>query len=380
MLNPGEYLASLEKNNLKRTRKIIPESCINFSSNDYLNLSQDLRIKENLKQAIDTYGFGSTGSPLTSGYTQAQERLEKSFAEFLQRDKAIFFNSGYHANSGVLPALINRHSHVLADKLIHASLLDGLSLSRAKITRYPHQNFSDYLNKNSEKNSEKKFDWLITESIFSMEGDLTDLSKISPLAKITQTSLYIDDAHGLGILGQTGAGVAEHFGLSQKDLACLVSPLGKAFGGMGAIVSGSEDLIEFILQTARTYKYSTALPPALSEGLLTVLKMIKQESWRREKLQELIFYFLEKSKSLGLKLISQDPTPIKSIFIGENLEALKIQDQLLNKNIFVSAIRPPTVPIHTARLRISLSVAHEFSQIDQLLNLIASQITQDQAS
>jgi len=377
MLDPQKYLHFLEENNLKRTRKIIPKSCMNFSSNDYLNLSQDPSVKKNLKKAIDTYGFGSTGSPLTSGYTRAQERLEKSFAEFLQRDKAIFFNSGYHANCGVIPALIKRHSHVLADKLIHASLLDGLSLSRARMTRYPHQNFSEFLNTNKFKHN---FDWLVTESIFSMEGDLTDLSRISQLAKITQTALYIDDAHGLGILGQTGAGVAEHFGLSQKDLACLVSPLGKAFGGMGAIVSGSEDLIEFIVQTARTYKYSTALPPALAEGLLTVLTIIKQESWRREKLQELIFYFLEKSKSLGLKLISEDLTPIKSILIGENLEALKIQDQLLNQHIFVSAIRPPTVPIHTARLRISLSVAHEFSQIDQLLNLIASQITQDQAS
>ncbi len=373
MLSPLEYLGSLEKNNLKRSRKIIPESCINFSSNDYLNLSQDSRVKKSLNQAIDLYGFGSTGSPFMSGYTQAQEKLEKSFAEFLQRDKAIFFNSGYHANLGVIPALVNRHSHVLADKLIHASLLDGLVLSRAQISRYPHQNFYDFLNKN---NLKKKFNWLVTESIFSMEGDLTDLSKISPLAQAAQTSLYIDDAHGIGILGKTGAGVAEHFSLSQKELACLNSPLGKAFGGMGAIISGSEDLIEFILQTARTYKYSTALPPALAEGLLTVLKIIQQESWRREKLQDLIFYFLEKSKSLGLKIISEDPTPIKSILIGNNLEALEIQDQLLNQNIFVSAIRPPTVPIHTARLRISLSCVHEKSQIDQLLNLIAFQLDQ----
>ncbi|MCF6766306.1 8-amino-7-oxononanoate synthase [Thiotrichales bacterium 19S3-7] len=340
---------------------------INFSSNDYLSLRQHPTIKSVLKRAIDCYGFGSGASAMVSGYTDAQKQLEETFAEFVDRPKALFFNSGYHANLGVFTSLANRHSTILADKLIHASIIDGIHLSRAKHIRYQHLDIDDFLRLMQQYHPQ----FAVTESIFSMEGDLAPLHKMTEIAKENAAILVVDDAHGIGLLGAKGQGCCEHFNLDEKDIGILVSPLGKAIGGLGAFVSGSSEIIDSVLQFSRSYHYTTALPAFVAEGLLRSIDLVKTETWRRQKLKELILFFIQRAQELGLELVSEDLTPIKSIVIKDNQSVLQAQDYLLNCGFLVSAIRPPTVPAGTARIRISLNVMHTEVEISQLLECLA---------
>lgn len=335
---------------------------LNFTSNDYLNLANHPDVKKAFMDGANQYGVGSGGSNLVSGYSKPHRQLEEAFCEFLQRDRALLFNSGYHANLGVMTALSNHASTIVADKLCHASLIDGIVLSRAKHYRYQHQDLSHAASLISHHDPSL----LVTESLFSMEGSITNAKKLSVIKR--NALLIIDDAHGVGILGKNGKGICEAQELTQHDVPCLITPLGKSFGSLGAIVSGSEDLIEYLIQFARTYCYTTSLPPAVSLATLASLKLMQQESWRRETLHALIRYFNKAVKDRGLTLLSDDASPIKSILIGSNEKTAMIQKALLAKNILISCIRPPTVPLNTARCRISLHCEHTEQNIDQLLD------------
>lgn len=340
--------------------------CVDFSSNDYLGLKKHPYITEAFIQAVKKHGVGSGASALVSGYSDEHAKTEELFAKWLSVDKAILFNSGYSANTGIISALINRTNTVFSDKLSHASLLDGIALSRAKHVRYQHcdmENFR-YL---AESNLP---DFIVTESIFSMEGDLAPISDLTQLASQYKSGLLIDDAHGIGVLGTTGAGIVEHTGINQDHYSCLVLPLGKAFNAMGAIVAGKMEIIETILQFSRSYLFTTALPPAICGAIQAALSMIQEENWRRQKLTENIRFFASYAISKGLSLISTDETPIKSILIHDNTKVLALQKYLLEKGFYVSAIRPPTVPKNLARLRISLNSQHTQSEMMQLIDNI----------
>lgn len=366
-------LDDYQKNGLMRTREILASdqttNLINFASNDYLQIAQDTKVKKAFASGVSEYGLGSTGSPLVSGFHRPQALLEAKFAEFLNRDKAILFNSGYHANLGVITTLtaMNKKMRIVTDKHSHASIIDGILLSKARYQRYGHNNLTQL----EALLRETPSCLLSTESIFSMEGNISPVDKIAQLAARYQANLMIDDAHGIGVLGQQGGGITEYYRLTQKDIPYLTVPLGKALGSMGAIVSGDSIFIESLIQFARTYIYSTALPPAIACATLTCLNIIQTEYWRREKLHHLILFFIAQSAACGLQLISSDITPIKAILIGNNTHALSIQSLLKQKGFLVACIRPPSVPKNTARIKICLNIHHTENNIRELLSLLA---------
>ena len=340
------------------------ERYINFTSNDYLGISNHPEITKAFIKGVESFGFGSCSSVLVSGYSSIQQKLEEQFAEFVGRDRAIFFNSGYMANLGVITALASRKSVIFSDKFCHASLLDGILLSKAKHFRYQHQNIEHlkYLA------SIACPDIIITESIFSMEGSITQIADIVEIAKENKSLLLVDDAHGIGVLGENGGGICEEVNLSQDDIPCLITSCSKALGGFGAMVSGRTELIEIILQFAKSYRCTTSLPPSICQGLLASLTVIRTEQWRRDKLKENIQTFIEESGKLGLELVASDMTPIKSILAYDNKRAVAAQKFLLTKGFLVACIRPPTVPAKSARIRISLSCHHTEKQIIEMLS------------
>jgi 8-amino-7-oxononanoate synthase len=376
-----EKLEALKKLSLKRNLVPIDQrssayiyikgkALLNFGSNDYLGIGTNRRIKKAFSEGASIYGLGSGGSPLVSGYSALHQKLEEEFSCFLNRDKALLFSSGYHANMGVITALGDPRSIVISDKLCHASLLDGIQLSRAQHIRYAHNNVSQaetILQKYSA--SSRKI--IVTEGVFSMEGDISPMRELVHLSKRHKAFLIVDDAHGIGVLGDKGQGVCDYYCLSQEQVPCLIAPLGKAFGSMGAVVSGSESLIESLKQFAKSYKYTTALPPAISYATLEALKIIKTETWRRDKLSFLISCFIQEAKKRSLSTSSIAETPIKSIVIGDEKDALKLHYNLLEKGFFVPCIRPPTVPRGTARLRVSLNCMHQVQHIKDLLDHMA---------
>lgn len=345
-------------------------SVINFCSNDYLGLGHEPTIAQQFADAALKTGFGSGASTAICGYHPWQQQLEDDFAQWLGFERAILFNSGYCANLGVLTALLSRQTYALADKVSHASLLDGLVLSRSQYQRYRHCSLEHLKHLVAQRSP----DMIISESVFSMEGTIAPLNDVAAVAKAQQALLLVDDAHGIGVLGKAGGGVIEHFSLSAADIDCLVLPLGKAFNGVGAMVLGSDWLIEAVLQFARTQRYTTALPPAICQGLNRALHCVQQDHWRREKLQQNIAYFKARASVLAIPLHTMNATPIQLIAVGDNMKALKLQQQLLDAGFYVVAIRPPTVPDNTARLRLSLNARHTAEQIESLLQCVAAGI------
>lgn len=346
---------------------------INFCSNDYLNIADHPRVKQAFIVGVKKFGLGSGASAIVSGYTKPHALLEKKMAEWLKRDRAIFFNSGYHANLGVMTTFADRHSIIVADKLCHASLIDAFILARSQLRRYNHHDTHQANQILQQSTQQNKF--LVSESIFSMEGDITDIKTLSHIATTNHAMFIVDDAHGLGVLGKEGRGIVEHFSLTQKEVPCLITPFGKALGSMGAVVSGSEEIIETLVQFARTYRYSTALPPAICDASLQAIDLIQQETWRRDKLNSLITFFNEEAKKRGFDLMTDDQTPIRSIRIGSNRLTLKLQKKCFTAGYFISCIRPPTVPINTARIRISLTAKHTKKQIIALLTELEKNYT-----
>ena len=336
---------------------------LNFCSNDYLGLANHPDLIAEFKKAVDIYGVGSGAAHLICGHGSAHHALEDELAAFTGRERALLFSTGYMANMGVITALLNDGATVLEDRLNHASLLDGGLLSKAKFKRYRHSDL-EHLAQLLEKSTGDKL--IVTDGVFSMDGDFAFLPELAALATQFGACLMVDDAHGFGVMGTQGGGVLQDFGLSQTQVPVLMGTFGKALGTFGAFVAGSEILIETLIQKARTYIYTTAMPPALAQATRASLKIIITENWRREKLQTLIARFRQGAQQLGLMLMPS-MSAIQPIMIGESGQALALSHALFEAGFLVSAIRPPTVPQGSARLRVTLSAAHEYEQVDALL-------------
>ena len=342
---------------------------LSFCSNDYLGLANHPDIKKAFIQAVENYGVGSGSAHLINGHSQLHHDCEQRLAEFTGRDRALLFSNGYMDKMAIASALLSRHDFVYQDKLNHASLIDAAKISAAKLIRYRH-NDSAHLQDLLSKNDSQTRQLIMTDGVFSMDGDCADLIRLSHIAEDSGSWCMVDDAHGFGVLGTKGAGLLEQEGLNQQQIPILMATLGKAIGTAGAFVAGSEELIETLIQQARTYIFTTASPPAIAAATLCSLAIVEQESWRREKLQELIAYFRQTMAPLDYELMPSD-TAIQPVVIGDNQRALEISIQLMQKGIHASAIRPPTVPEGSARLRVTLSAAHEKADIDTLVKAFA---------
>jgi 8-amino-7-oxononanoate synthase len=360
---------------LYRERRICAETLVNFSSNDYLGLRNDPAIKKAVITYIEKYGLGSGASKLISGFHNIHQDLELEFAEFIGCEKTIIFSSGYMANLGVITALTDREDIIFQDKLSHASLIDAAILSRAKLIRFTHLSSQDLSNKLQLNHATIANKLIVTESIFSMEGSLAPIDEYLNLASQNHAGLLIDEAHSIGVLGKHGRGAIEHYNidLTTNNKVILVYPLGKAFGMQGGIVAGSNVLVDSIIQYARTYMYTTGISPAITAGIKASLKIIKTEHWRREKLAELIFFFIETAQRLELPSLAST-SQIQSILIKCPKRALLISEKLRQAGFFVIAIREPTVPNGSDRLRISLTINHSKPLIKQLLTTIKQEV------
>lgn len=341
---------------------------LSFCSNDYLGLANHPAIAEAMKTAIDHYGVGSGASHLIDGHHREHELLEQELAAFCGREAALVFSTGYMANLGVISALMSRRDSVIQDKLNHASLIDGGKLSGANFLRYRHNDL-EHLDETLERASGKKL--IVTDGVFSMDGDCAELVGMAKVAAKHDAWILVDDAHGFGVLGDQGAGLVSEQGLGTSDVQLVVGTLGKAFGTSGAFVAGDRETIEYILQFARTYIYTTATPPAIAAATRQALLLVKQSDDRREQLRTLIAQLRKGVSDLGLELMDS-ATPIQPILIGDNAKALELSGKLKEKGILVTAIRPPTVPEGTARLRITLSATHTAEQVDHLLTHLES--------
>lgn len=359
-------IKKLSEQNLLRVREPISardgnvvliknKSCINFSGNDYLGLSTSDELKNAFISGVNRYGVGSSASQSVSGYFDIQHDLEVAFCEFLGRERALLFNSGYNANIGALSSILNRQSLVISDKRCHASILDGIQLSRAKHGRYRHNDMSHL----EELTKNKKPDLIVTESVFSMSGCVAQLEKIIELKNAVGAGVFVDDAHGVGILNSI-----------PKEVDCLMTPFGKSFGCMGAVISGSHDLIETCLQFARSHRYTTALPPGICVAMLKALEIIQRDTWRIEQLKNRIQFFIRMANDRGIQLSSDEITPIKCVVVGDNANVIMIQKELRNKGFLVAAIRPPAVPKNKALIRMSLNSLHTELEITQLLDCL----------
>lgn len=373
-----DELENIKQQNLYRSRRVIDSAqttqliiegkkVLNFCSNDYLGLANHPKVIAAFKKAADDYGVGSGSAHLICGHSTPHHALEEELAAFTGRDRALLFSTGYMANLGVMSALLDKHDLVLEDKLNHASLLDGGLLSGAVFKRYLHGNSENLQAKIIRSNAKKML--IVSDGVFSMDGDLAPLPDLIKVAKQAQAGLMIDDAHGLGVLGKTGGGVVEHFACNPNDVPILVGTLGKAFGTAGAFVSGSDELIETLIQKARTYIYTTAMPAAIAEATRVSLQLVISENWRREKLNALVTQFRTGAVQLGLTLMDSN-TPIQPIMCGDSQQAVKLSQQLLESGFWVSAIRPPTVPQGKARLRVTFSANHQPEEIDLLLSAL----------
>ncbi|MFO7593202.1 MAG: 8-amino-7-oxononanoate synthase [Pseudomonadota bacterium] len=337
---------------------------LSFCSNDYLGLANHPEVVAALKKGADEYGVGSGAAHLVNGHSRAHQQLEEELAAFTGRPRALLFSTGYMANLGVVSTLAGAGDAVFEDRLNHASLLDAGMLSRARLSRYAHADTGALERKLSDSKAGEKL--VLTDSVFSMDGDIAPLPELAAAARRHDAWLMVDDAHGMGVLGAHGAGSLEHFGLGLAEVPILMGTLGKGIGTFGAFVAGSETLIEYLINTARPYIYTTATPPAIAEATRASLRLVQSEGWRREKLQQLIGRFRRGAAQLGLQLMDS-PTPIQPLLVGDAGEALRLSEALRERGILISAIRPPTVPEGTARLRITLSAAHTEEQVDTLL-------------
>ncbi len=373
----ADELQQIKQQNLYRSRRVIStpqgveisidsKQLINFSSNDYLGLANHPDVIKSFQQATNDYGVGSGSAHLICGHSQSHHALEEELAEFTGRDRALLFSTGYMANLGVISALLGRGDQVFQDRLNHASLLDGGLLSGARFKRYLHTDVDDLNNKIKTIDGRTL---IVTDGVFSMDGDVAPLTELSALAAKKNAWLMVDDAHGLGVLGETGAGVLQQQGITQSDVAILMGTLGKGFGAFGAFVAGSDVLIETLIQKARSYVFTTAMPAAVAEATRTSLKLLIKDSWRRDKLSSLVQRFQLGANQLGLSIMPSN-TAIQPLLIGDSQKATAISESLLNQGFLVSAIRPPTVPKGEARLRITFSANHQDQHVDQLLDAL----------
>ncbi len=340
---------------------------LSFCSNDYLGLANHPALIDALKKGAERWGVGSGAAHLVNGHSAAHHALEAELAEFVGTERALLFSTGYMANLGVIGALLSRGDSLFEDRLNHASLLDGAAYSGARMQRYQHRDVADLARRLDKENEREKL--IATDGVFSMDGDIAPLPELIELANKHQAWLLVDDAHGFGVLGERGRGIIEHFAVDDNK-PILVGTLGKAFGTSGAFVAASNSMIEYLIQAARPYVYTTAAPPAIAEATRASLKLLQEESWRRDKLAELIRRFRSGAEQIGLELMASI-TPIQPVMVGTAERALAISDALRSRGMLVPAIRPPTVPEGSARLRVTLSAAHTETQVDKLLDAFA---------
>ncbi len=380
MIDFKQKLAEREAQNLYRRRRISdgpqgPEQVVDgkaflsFCSNDYLGLANHPEIVAAFKRGADDYGVGSGAAHLVNGHSRAHHMLEEELAEFTRRPRALLFSTGYMANLGAVAALVGAGDALFEDRLNHASLLDAGLLSRARLSRYEHANVASLKNKIGESKAKEKL--IVTDGVFSMDGDIAPLPELAAAARQHEAMLMVDDAHAIGVLGPQGRGSCAHFGLGIEEVPVLMGTLGKGVGSFGAFVAGSEELIEWLIQAARPYIYTTATPPAVAEATRASLKLIQAEEWRREKLRSLIQRFRAGAQQLGLGLMASQ-TAIQPLLVGDAGRAVALSKALEAQGILISAIRPPTVPEGTARLRITFSAAHSEEQVDRLLAALES--------
>jgi len=343
---------------------------LSFCSNDYLGLANHPALKKAFVDAVEQEGIGAGAAHLLTGHSRYHQDLELALAEFTGQQRALLFSSGYQANMGIIDGLMTRGDAVIQDKLNHASLLDGSRLSEADLLRYPHANMS-LLNKRLDKASQATHKLIVSDGVFSMDGDLAPLPEIMAQAKQHHAAVLLDEAHGLGVLGKQGRGSVEHWQLDKSELPIVMGTFGKAFGTSGAFVAADEEVIETLIQQARSYVYTTAQPAAIAAATLASLKLVEEEHWRREKLQSLISQFRTGANELGLNLMDSF-TPIQPILIGDDKQTIKIGKVLEDKGILVGVIRPPTVPEGSARLRITFSANHSEKDVTQLLDALES--------
>jgi 8-amino-7-oxononanoate synthase len=346
---------------------------LSFSSNNYLGLANHPQVVKACEQALQKYGVGSGSAYLISGYTKAHQELEEELAHFLGYPQVLVFSCGYMANLGAISGLFSKSDNIFADKLNHASLVDGCLSSKASFERYPHCDHQILARQLATPTINNKL--IVTEGLFGMDGTVAPLREITALAKQHNAMILLDDAHAIGVLGPSGKGTSELYDLSPDALPILTGSFGKAFGSYGAFVAGSHLIIENLKQVARTYIYTTAIPPAIACASLASLKVMQQEGWRRDQINELIRYFKKCATQLNLPQ-SDSQTAIQPIILGSSEKALKVSQNLLEQGIFVRAIRPPTVPKGSARLRITLTAQHSKHHIDILLERLAYAIHQ----
>jgi 8-amino-7-oxononanoate synthase len=384
---------------------------LTFCSNDYLGLAADARVIDAFQRAAGAFGVGSGASHLINGHSRYHHQLEEALADFLGRERALLFSTGYMANLGVISALTGQGEQILCDRLSHASLIDGARLSGARLHRYRHADPADLARLLAGGQGDKATAVIASDGVFSMDGDLAPVPELAQAARQAGAWLLIDDAHGLGVIGPQGRGTlaelearakartergdcgADATGmssplqaeagakaradtetacdLSEQQVPILVGTLGKAFGTFGAFVAGSEALIETLIQRARSYIYTTALPPAVAAASLKSLELMRAEPWRREHLTRLIRHFRQGAAALDLQLMPST-TPIQPLMAGAAARALDWSRRLEARGLLVPAIRPPTIPQGHARLRISFSANHQTEDVDRLLEGLAS--------
>lgn len=370
-------LAALDADSLRRVRRANEIPCgakmrvagremLSFCSNDYLGLAADPTVAKALIESVVKYGVGSGASHLVSGHYDVHDQLEERLARFLGCERALYFTTGYMANVGVIPALVGRGDAVFADRLIHASLVDGALLSRANLTRYPHNDMAALETALQASTAPRKL--IVTDGVFSMDGDIAPLAELLALAEHFDAWLLVDDAHGFGVLGPQGRGALAEAGLASWRII-LIGTLSKAAGVSGAFAAGQADVIEWLMQKARTGIFTTASPPVLAAALLVSIDLIEQGDFRRERLNTMIDV-LQGTLKLKRWQLLPSRTAVQPVQIGDNAEALRVAAALRDAGVLVPAIRPPTVPKGTARLRISLSARHEVEDVLRLANLL----------
>ncbi|HBO85153.1 MAG: 8-amino-7-oxononanoate synthase [Deltaproteobacteria bacterium GWC2_42_11] len=358
--------------------RINNKECILLCSNNYLGLANNPKVKQAAIRAIERYGVGSGASRLVSGSIKPHRQLEERLAGFKGTEDAIVFNSGYHANLGVISALAGRGDVIFSDKLNHASIVDACILSRAKIRRYPHRDIDTLerflktashtpLSGDTTHHASRKL--IVTEGVFSMDGDIAPLKEILNLAEHYGAMVMVDDAHATGVLGENGRGTLEHLGIINMDNVIQMGTLGKAIGSFGAFVTGSKKLINYLINKSRTFIYTTALPPSVCAASIAAIDVIENEPELRQELFKKVSYFRRGLKDASIDVMSEESHIIPA-FIGDSKKTEEVSRKLLEKGIFIQGIRPPTVKEGTARLRITLMATHEWEDLKYAIEII----------
>jgi len=375
----AQQLEQKKQQSLYRTHKLLqsPQSItpiidgkkvLSFNSNDYLGLANHPTLITAFKKAADECGVGSGSAHLVCGHHVYHQQLEQQLAQKTGYPRALLFSTGYMANLAI-GSLVGRHDTIFQDKLNHASLIDSAQLSAASVKRYQHL---DFVQCDAQLKQSSRQKLVMTDSVFSMDGDQADLNQLAKICGQNEATLMIDDAHGFGVLGETGAGACEHANLTHTDVPIYMATLGKALGSFGAFVAASNTIIEALIHLARPYVYTTAMPAAQAAATSAALTLLDDEAWRRDRLNDNIHYFRQCAIQVGLPLMNSQ-TAIQPIVLGDNQTAVKASQNLWDKNILVSAIRPPTVPKGSARLRVTLCAEHTHQHIDQLIEALTIQ-------